>query len=516
MKLEKNRSNSKQLAINIFTQLLSFFVNIAIGFFLTPYIINTVGSTAYGYVGLANNFVSYVQILVVALNSMAGRFIAIHFYKDNIEGVQKYYTSVLFSNIIISVVLTVPSVILLVFLDKIINVPVDLLFDVRILWAIIFGTMLVSIVGSIFNNAAYVKNRLELISLRTVESNLIKAGLLIVLFSAFAPHVWYVGIASLICTIYVFGINIYYTKKLMPMVHIKRKYFDFNAVKELVASGIWNSVSQLGQVLSNGLDLLITNLFVGPSPMGIVSVSKTLPIYIESMFLTVASVFAPQLTMSYAKDDFEGMKKQLSSAMKIMGLFASIPVAVVAAYGKAFYSLWVPSQDADVLMWLTLAVVIGYPIFFVVYPLNNIFATINKVKILSITTICVSLASCVSVFVALQFTNHELIKMLVVVGTSSIFGILKNLILIPRFSAKLLNIKISFFYFIILKSIVSAIALTFVSLILARFFVVDSWVEFLIAVVIIAVVGLFANFLFLLNKNDREVLKQTIKVKIHR
>ena len=76
------------------------------------------------------------------------------------------------------------------------------------------------------------------------------------------------GIASLVCTVYVICVNYYYTKKLMPIVKIKYKFFDLQKIKKTISSGIWNSVNQLGNILSTGLDLFITNLFVGSGPMG--------------------------------------------------------------------------------------------------------------------------------------------------------------------------------------------------------------------------------------------------------
>lgn len=510
------RTRNKQLLINIVAQVLAFGVNIGIGFFLTPYIIKTVGSTAYGFVGLANNFVSYVQILTTALNSMAGRFIAISFYKNEIEDVKKYYTSVLFANVFISVVLSVPLTLILCFLNKIVNVPNEILSDVTILWALLFGTMLVSIVGSIYNNAAYVKNRLELVSLRTIESNIIKALLLVGTFSLLVPKVWYVGLASFVCAIYVIVINLHYTKKLLPFVEIKRKYFDFGKVKELISSGVWNSVSQLGNVLSTGLDLLITNLFVGAGPMGIVSISKTLPTYIQSLFITVASVFAPQLTISYAQDDQEDVKKQLATSMKIMGLFASIPIAVIVAYGTDFYRLWTPTQDSKVLMLLTCAAVVEYPISLLIYPLQNVFSTTNKVKVLSSTTIGCALASCLTVLLLVTNVNDDFVKMMIVVGTSCFYNIIKNLFFIPKQCAKILNIRSGFFYAILSKSVLSTIVLSAVALVLKTVFSAETWIRLIIAVCVIALLGLTLNFVFLLNKGDRTALFGKVKRKLGR
>ena len=73
----------------------------------------------------------------------------------------------------------------------------------------------------------------------------------------------------------------------------------------MIGSGIWNTVTKLGGLLSSGLDLLLTNTFINSTLMGILSVSKTLPNVILSFFGSLASVFAPQLTISYAQENYD-------------------------------------------------------------------------------------------------------------------------------------------------------------------------------------------------------------------
>lgn len=293
---------------------------------------------------------------------------------------------------------------------------------------------------------------------------------------------------------------------LMPMVEIKKKYFDFMKIKELVAAGIWNSVAQLGNILSTGLDLLITNLFVGAGPMGIVSLSKVIPTYIQSLFITVSSVFAPQLTISYAEEDQEGMKQQLSMAMKLMGLFASIPIAFIAIYGEAFYQLWTPSQNSELLTLLTCAAVLEYPISLLIYPLENIFATFNKVKVSSVVTIITSICSFFSVMVLVQIVDSEYIKMLIVVGVSCLYNVIKNGVFVPIFCSRLLNVKATFFYKILFKSLISTGVLCGISYICKRFVVAQSWGTLIIAAIIVSCIGLVINFCFLLEKKEKSVL----------
>ena len=100
-------NNKKQLAINMIAQVSSFVVSFFISFFVTPYIIQQIGVEAYGFVGLANEFVGYAQLITIALNSMAARFITIKLHEGDDESANKYFNSVLLANGVVSVVLTI-------------------------------------------------------------------------------------------------------------------------------------------------------------------------------------------------------------------------------------------------------------------------------------------------------------------------------------------------------------------------------------------------------------------------
>ena len=162
------------------------------------------------------------------------------------------------------------------------------------------------------------------------------------------------AIASLVCTIYISVYNWYYHKKLLPELRIKRKYYNWKYVKELIFSGIWNTINQTGQILLSGLDLLIANLFVGATPMGALSLAKTVPNIILGLAGTLTSIFAPTLTIDYARNDKGSLKNNLKNGMKLTGVLLTIPFSILIIYGKEFYSLWVPSQDASVLQILSI------------------------------------------------------------------------------------------------------------------------------------------------------------------
>ena len=96
--------------INVVCSLMVLGTNVLVSFFLSPYIVKNIGVEANGFVTLANNFVTYAQLIVTALNSMAARFIAIAYVKKQYKKANLYYNSVFWGNLIIVAVLIIPAI----------------------------------------------------------------------------------------------------------------------------------------------------------------------------------------------------------------------------------------------------------------------------------------------------------------------------------------------------------------------------------------------------------------------
>mgnify|MGYP001033624236 CR=1 FL=1 len=73
----------KRLMINLLVRMVSFVIHLLISFGLSRYVVEKIGADAYGFVSLANDFTGYAEILTVALNSMASRFITVSIRKRN-------------------------------------------------------------------------------------------------------------------------------------------------------------------------------------------------------------------------------------------------------------------------------------------------------------------------------------------------------------------------------------------------------------------------------------------------
>ena len=502
---------NKQLAINMIAQIIGFIVSSCISFFLTPYVVNTVGSEAYGFVTLANNFVSYAQLVAVALNSMASRFITIKIHQNDKEGANKYFTSVVIANIFLAVISSIIAVIIVLNINRILNISDNILFDIQILWGFIFANFAVSLIGGTYGVATYACNRLDLTSIRNIQSNIIKVIILISMYTLLKPAVWYIGLAALICTTYVLIWDMHYTKKLLPEIKVSKSYFDIKAIWEIISSGIWNTITRLGQLLSVGIDLLITNLFIGSQAMGTLSIAKTVPSLISNINGMLAGVFSPSLTIAYAKGDKNELLSTLKQSIKLMGIVVNIPIAILIVFGDKFYSLWMPKEDPRLLQILSIITISCSIIECSIMCIYYVFTALNKVKENSISVLVQGLLNAVIVIILLKMTDWGIFA---VAGVSSIISILRNILFSAPYGAKVLNLKWYAFFPEIGKSILSVIVLSITTFIVKKLIPVYGWFTLIIAVGIACIIGLILNIFLFLNKNDRKIVINIITSKI--
>ena len=257
---EKTNSKNKRLMINLISSIIALAVQMGISLVLTPILVEKLGNEAYGFIGLANNFVSYATIITVALNSMASRFITIAIHRNEEKKANEYFSSVFLANIIMSVVILILLILMIANLNSLLDVPSYLEQDVKITFILVFINFIITLLSTVFTVATFVKNRVDLSSIQQTIGNLLKVVAIIILFWLFQPKIYFISIAAIVYTLYVMIANIHLTKKLAPELKIDVKNFKGSAVLELIKSGLWNSLSNLSSILLNGLDLLIANL----------------------------------------------------------------------------------------------------------------------------------------------------------------------------------------------------------------------------------------------------------------
>lgn len=503
--------NKKTIIISIFAGALFLIINTGINLLLSPYIVKNVGVEAYGFYSLANEFVGYLTIATIALNSLAGRFVAIKIHQEDYHSANIYFSSVVIANIVISTILSIPSILFILFIDKIIRVPDFLVNDVRILFFFVLINFSLSTVTTVFGISLFVKNKLYLGSLRGIEGSILRCILLVAFFALLPAKLYYVSIISVITLLYTIFWNVYYTRKYLPDLKVKKEYFRVKAIMELVSSGIWNSISQIGALLLNGLDILICNLFINATAMGAFAISITVPTMLGSVIGLITNTFSPDLTKEYAKNNFNNMFKVLNNSFKVLNAFSSIPIAAMIVFGDIFYKLWMPNQDSKLLYVLSVLSIANAIICGNTATVYQIFSVVNRLKENSIAIIVSGVLNFVIVVLLIKYTQ---LGIYAVAGVSSIITIIRNVAFTFPFTAKCIGQKWNAFHSNILKSIY-AIGIAVVIFGIFRYFInIDTWFKLVLFGAISGIIALFVNVIVIFTKSEKRYMLLIITDKL--
>lgn len=504
-------SNNKQLLKNMTTSVISLALSWGIAFFLTPYIVKYLGTSSMGFVGLSESIIGYITIATVALNSMSGRYISLHYHRKEYELSNSYISATFFSNLIFAVTMMIGFFILTIFLENVINIPENLVTDVKILFVLLVISNAVCLIGGVFGSATFVSNRLDKSNTVGMVGNLLRSGILIMLFYFFEPKLWYFGLSGLFSNIYTLGWNYYWFKTLTPDLAIIKSIFDFKKVLELIKSGIWNLISSLSILINEGLDLLFANLFISANAMGILTLSKVFDGRIKTLAITLVNSFSPQNMQLYAENKIDKLCYNLLFSSRLMGVVASVPICIIFVYSDIFFKLWIPNENSQLIAGLC---IVATALLMVALPYQGLWYLCiidNKLKESSISAISNSIMTFIITIVGVYFFENEIIRLFILVGTRTVMSSIRCLTFLPNFMSKIFKITKSEIYMPIIKTSITIIIGAIPSLFLKYLISDYNWFNLILMASISGCINIIIGFYIILNTIERNFVINQIK-----
>ena len=371
--------------------------------------------------------------------------------------------------------------------------------------------MFISLLMPKWNNATYITNNFYLRSLKSAFSAIMRASVIILLYSVFPPFAFFVAVAGVVMTLVSITCEFCFKRKLLPQLRVKFSYFNIKKIKTLISSGIWNTVSSCGNILLEGLDILIANIFISPIASGIFALSKIIPNMLNQIAGSITSTFGPPLIYLYVDAKISKIKAVTSKNIKLISIIASIPIGVTIVMGSSFFKLWVPSQNENELAQLSSLALIGTLVIAMGNCINNIFIVVNKLKFNSIMVVISGLFNTTIVYLLLKTTD---LGIYAIAGVSTILTIIRLFGFVAPYAARCIDEKWYTFYIPIIRGMINIIAPMIFAIIVKKIIPTSTWIGFFIAVFVTCIITLLFNGIFVLNKEERYEFLKLLHIKI--
>ena len=497
---------NNRLFINLSSNVVAFASSLLVSFIITPYLIENIGKEAYSFFPISNNILGYFSIASLALNSMMARFITIERERGNEAKAQAYFSSGFFSNMIMVAIFIIPMAMFTIYVDKILNVPNEIIKDVQLLFGCVFASMLIGLASTVYGVATFATNRLDLRALGELIRGFLRIGLFVGLFYYFEPSLYVIGLVSLILSVYFFVYQKYLSNKLTPELKVSTTYFDLLAIRVLLTSGSWNVVNAIGMSLLLGMTLVLTNKFIGAEQGGEVAIALMLPTFVGSIITMIVSVLLPRLTKKYATEDEVFFNKEVIFSQKLLSLLTTIPIALLVIFGSDFFKLWIPNENTVQLPLLSLVLLLPLFIHANMWTIYNVNIIKNKMKLPSIYLL---LTGVISILLSGGYVISGGNNIVVIPMITTFCSVIYYFFYVPMFVVKNSSIGLFDIYINIIKSLVLALVFIMISIGVKDNIIVDSWLRLLLSMTMFGIVGLVMHFFMMFSFVELKNLKQS-------
>jgi membrane protein EpsK len=434
--LSRPVTNSQgRFLINLTSNVGTLGLSVLVGFWYTPFLVNSLGTETYGMIGLASSFVVYLSLATVGLNSAVGRYLTIALERGYTEEANKVFNTSLFGTLAVVVALLAPISLLALHVESFLQIPPGQTETVRSLFLLAAAAFLIGTLSGPFAVATFARNRFDIRSGIATAELVTRIGVVIALFYWFSPTLHYVGY-GFVAAAFVSAAGSYWSwRRLVSELSVSWKATEWKTFWELSTMSGWVLINHVGTILFLNVDLLIINHVLGPHEGGRYAALLQLSMVLRSLAGSVAGVFGPTIMHLVAQNNRSQLLKYTKQSVRILGLLLALPIGLTCGFSKSLLTLWLGPAFTELWPLLTL-MILPLTINLIVLPLFSINIALNKITLPGYATCALGIINCLLSWLLAGPAHWGLYG---VALAGAIVLSLKNALLTPYYAAHILE-----------------------------------------------------------------------------
>lgn len=348
---EGGENSERQVALNTLSRYFAHGVGLVTGFFLTPFLIRTIGPARLGLRTLAAQALQFVGLASSAIGVSYHRLAAEHYARLEYAEMNRILSAGLAVSAISATLFVAGAAMAAWKADVLFNLSGDFLRLGRIVLLLTGTTTGLHILLGVWKSPVFIRQRYSLASSGQVMSTL---GAALTVWLAFRWHrPSLLGWVVLDCG-YRLGVDVLWIiprcRRALPQMRLRlREGWTRAAVRRMVEFGGLNFLGQLGFLLYYATDaILISNLSeLGPTRIVYYNVAQRWDPLLHALLLSFATVLTPVMTSDFALARRDRLTSTLLRATRYSLLLAGLPCLLLVTFAHPFLHFWVGPNFAD-------------------------------------------------------------------------------------------------------------------------------------------------------------------------
>jgi len=336
-------ASTKRFALNVGMNWVSMAVSMVVPFFLTPFVIRSLGLTAYGIWILAVSTVSYLGLLDMGLRSAVIRFVSKAEAQAKPDEAKAAIGAALWFRVLISSGVAAISILLAFAFPHWFKIPHDLIRAGQITVLMCALGVAVTLTSGVFGAVLAATHRFDILSSISMIQTLARAcGVILILKTG---H----GLVPLACweliVITLGGLaTAGTTLKIFPPARVRIARPDIALVKQIWSYSFTTFIFMISVQVIVNTDNLVVGSFISVGMVAFYSIGSSLVNYAAQAVWSMSTTFAPMASNMEAGGRTADLQRLLLRGTQA-SLAVALPISVALAFrGRTFINLWMGPQ----------------------------------------------------------------------------------------------------------------------------------------------------------------------------
>lgn len=511
--MSTNISNNKRIAKNSLFMSIRLFIVLIITLYTSRVILNVLGVEDYGIYNVVAGFVMMFGFLNSSLSNGIQRFFNYELGKNGAEGANKVYNMALLIQIILVVIVIVPTEIIGTwYLHHKMVIPEERMFAAEWIFQLSLMTLVFNIIQVPYISAVMAHERMDFYAVVSVLDVLIKLGMIFIIPLLNNDALILYGISITLVSLLNFLLYLWYSKRNFKEIKIE-KTFQPSLFKEMLSFSGWNLFGTLGQMLKDQGVNLILNFFFGPIVNAARGIAYQVNGGMQSFVSNLTVPVRPQVVQSYSQGNISrslSLTYTISKLSCFVLLMMSLPIMLEINYVLH--------------IWLGDNVPTHTTVFIEIIVLNSFINNLNsaisgvvhasgKMKVYQLCGGSISLISIVFVYIAMLIYGIPSIALVVLL----VLDIIRQFVALVVLKSIVIEFSLKTYCREILTPIIIVSLLSLIFPVLVHNLMTEGIIRFSI-VLLISVFSVCVCIYFVgLNTTEKAIIKQlliNIKTKI--
>lgn len=333
-------SNAARVARNTIWNWVGVVVSTLVVVLLTPYLVNRLGDERFGVYAIANQVLTYVNLLALGAPGALTRFASKEIAANDVAGLNLTLSVVGLFYLIIGGVGIVVCGLLGTAAPAFFGITPSYTAETRFLFLAVGCNFLLVLWGLMYGSVLMGHQRYDLLNLGNIVRDLSRGGLVVLIFTL--GWVTLGGLATALVSAHVAGVACfrYAAHRRQPGLRIRPKLAGGEVTRRILGFSAWNGLIQIGNAITFATPIFIVGKVLGPEHVVFYAVPFMMADRLRVAVTGMANTLAPIAAATLVTGDREHLRTLLIKGTRAAATLSFSVGGVLLVFCEPLLCLW--------------------------------------------------------------------------------------------------------------------------------------------------------------------------------